>query len=50
LKKRPFLLGPEFGNLFKIEPELMRRIYLKRYETERLWWLVPRCRASRKRS
>jgi HSP20 family protein len=34
LEKRPFLLGREFENLFKIEPELMRPTYLKLYETE----------------
>jgi HSP20 family molecular chaperone IbpA len=31
LEKRPWR---EFENLFKIEPELMRPIYLKLYETE----------------
>jgi HSP20 family molecular chaperone IbpA len=35
LKKRPFLLGREFENLFKPEPELARPIYLKLYETGR---------------
>lgn len=34
LEKRPFLLGREFENLFKTEPEQMRPIYLKLYETE----------------
>jgi HSP20 family molecular chaperone IbpA len=34
LEKRPFLLEREFENLFKTEPELMRPIYLKLYETE----------------
>ena len=34
LEKRPFLLGREFENLCKTEPELMRPIYLKLYETE----------------
>lgn len=34
LEKRPFLFGREFENLFKAEPELMRPIYLKLYETE----------------
>jgi hypothetical protein len=32
LEKRPFLLGREFENLFKTEPELMRPICLKLYE------------------
>jgi HSP20 family molecular chaperone IbpA len=32
--KRPFLLGREFENLFKTEPELMRPNYLKLYKTE----------------
>lgn len=32
--KRPFLLEREFENFFKPEPELMRAIYLKLYETE----------------
>jgi HSP20 family molecular chaperone IbpA len=34
LEKRPFPLGREFENLFKTEPELMRPLYLKLYETE----------------
>jgi HSP20 family protein len=34
LEKRPFLLNREFENLFKTEPEQMRPIYLKLYETE----------------
>jgi HSP20 family protein len=34
LEKRPFLLGREFENFFKAEPELMRPVYLKLYETE----------------
>jgi HSP20 family protein len=34
LEKRPFLFGREFENLLKTEPELMRTIYLKLYETE----------------
>jgi hypothetical protein len=34
LEKRPFLLGREFENLFKAEPELMRPIYLKLYATD----------------
>jgi HSP20 family protein len=34
LEKRPFLLGREFENLFKSEPEPMRPTYLKLYETE----------------
>jgi hypothetical protein len=29
LEKRPFLLGREFENFFKTEPELMRPIYLR---------------------
>ena len=34
LEKRPFLFGREFENLFKTEPDQMRPIYLKLYETE----------------
>jgi HSP20 family protein len=34
LEKRPFLLGREFEHLFKHEPELLRPIFLKMYETE----------------
>lgn len=34
LEKRPFLFGREFENFFKTEPELVRPIYLKLYETE----------------
>ena len=34
MEKRPFLLGREFENLFKTEPELMRPICLELYETE----------------
>jgi HSP20 family molecular chaperone IbpA len=33
LENRPFLLGREFENLFKPEPELIRPIYLKLNET-----------------
>jgi HSP20 family protein len=34
LEKRPFLLGREFEHLFKHEPELLRPILAKMYETE----------------
>jgi HSP20 family molecular chaperone IbpA len=34
LGKGPFMLGRELENLFKTEPEVMRPIYLKLYETE----------------
>jgi HSP20 family protein len=34
LEKRPFLFGREFENHFKTEPDPMRPIYLKLYETE----------------
>lgn len=34
LEKRPFLFGREFENLFRAEPELLRPIFPKLYETE----------------
>jgi len=34
LKERPFLLSREFEHLFKHEPELLRPIFPKMYETE----------------
>jgi hypothetical protein len=34
LGKRPLLFGREFENLLRAEPELMRPIYLRLYETE----------------
>jgi HSP20 family protein len=34
LEKRPLLLGREFEHFWKNEPELLRPIYLKMYETE----------------
>jgi HSP20 family protein len=34
LEKRPLLLGRELEHLWKTEPELLRPIYLKLYETE----------------
>jgi HSP20 family protein len=34
LEKRPFLFGREFENLLKFEPEIMRPIHMKLYETE----------------
>src|SRR5580704_15422253 len=34
LEKRPLLFGREFENLLRAEPELMRPIYLRLYETE----------------
>jgi len=34
LEKRPLLFGREIENFFKTEPELMKPIYLKLYETE----------------
>jgi HSP20 family molecular chaperone IbpA len=44
LKKRPFLLGREFENLFEIGAELMKPVYLKLYETEQA--LVARAEVS----
>ena len=34
LEKRPLLLGREFENLLRTEPELLRPVYLKLYEIE----------------
>lgn len=34
LEKRPLLFGREFENLLRAEPELLRPVYLKLYETE----------------
>jgi HSP20 family molecular chaperone IbpA len=34
LEKRPLLFGREFENLLRTEPELLRPVYLRLYETE----------------
>ena len=51
LKDRPLLFGRDLEQLWKTEPELLRPMFLKLYETEEnLMVAAPRCRATRKRN